>query len=256
MGTSKPNSLGGSPRWSGPRDELRDLAGEVIRPPAKQSAGGAVSLGNSLLKAQSADPRFLPLLEDCSIKVALRGLLALAEAVIVRRLSISALLKEYGIETVAESPGFALSKALDDGFIERLIQECAGKITDSDEKVRIAMLHAFVEMVTGEKAAQSLLKVTANEIHNALRQQNSLAIAGIFYSNYLATVLKFLVASSEAGLAPAAEQHINERLRRDYCDLIARKLVNRARSKGWNASSIPDRVSEWQDLLEGEQMHV
>jgi hypothetical protein len=215
---------------------------------------GVRAFGRQLLQAHHDDSRFLPLFEDCTIKLALKELLTLVSAVTIKKRTVQQLYNDYDIETSGNPPGLELSTALDDSLRKHLVGKC--EITDIFEKVRPAMINTFVEMLTGERKPTGLLKMTANEILTALRNANSMDIARNFYSNYLYNVLRFLISSNRSNIPPALEDKINDRLRSDFCDSIASKIVERARQKGWSASQIPEKTAEWMDLLITEEIYV
>jgi hypothetical protein len=281
MGSSSGNSVGSAPRWKEPRIILEDAARaqqadnidlesafeKAFRARGKnavKSTGGASGIdiggtsirafGRQLLQAHHDDSRFLPLFEDRSIKLALEELLTLVNAATIKKRTVQQLYKDYGIGTSGDPPGLALSRALDNSLRKHLVGRC--EITDVFEKVRPAMISTFVEMLTGEPKPTGLLKMAADDILTALRNANSMDIARNFYANYLYNVLRFLISSNRSNIPPDLEDKINDRLRFDFCDLIARKVVERARQKGWRAGQIPEKTAEWMDLLTKEEVYA
>lgn len=216
------------------------------------------ALGRGLIKAHRADPRFLPLLGDCAVRVALEELFALSRAATLKYRTQSdapRLFAEYGVN-MGKSVAIGLSRALDDRFRKQLVDKC-GEITDNAEKARLAMQQTLLEMLAKNGSPDDALKMSAAQIHDALRKTNAMDIARQFYKNYIFSVVEFLISSSHADITLVAEQAVLHQMRMTYCEEVADRLVRLARSKGWRAGEIPDRVEEWRDLLvEEEAAHV
>jgi hypothetical protein len=291
MGTSRSGSVGSSPQWKQTRDDLEDLVKAMaelagpprsIRIPGKGVGGGGGkisvggeghtrdvlvgpprsidvrSVGRRLIQAHRTDPRFLPLLGDCAVRVALDELFALSAAATLRHRTqrdAPKLFQEYGVNT-EKNVGLGLSKALDERFRKHLVEKC-GNITDNTEKARRAMQQALIEMLSADGGPDALLKMSANQIHDALRKTNAMDVVRQFYRNYIFNTIEVLVSSSHADISPVAEQAVLRQMRTVYCDEVAEQLVRRARSKGWRPGEIPEKVDEWRDLLvEEEEAHV
>jgi hypothetical protein len=190
--------------------------------------------------------------------VALEELFALSNAATLRyrtQRDASKLFAEYGIN-MGKSVAIGLSRALDDRFRKQLVEKC-GEITDNAEKARLAMQQTLLEMLAKDGSPDDALKMSAAQIHDALRKTNAMDIARQFYKNYIFSVVEFLISSSHADITLVAEQAVLHQMRMTYCEEVADRLVRLARSKGWRAGEIPDRVEEWRDLLvEEEAAHV
>jgi len=214
--------------------------------------------GKHLIRAHQSDPRFLPLLEDGAIKVALDELLVLSTAATLKYRTAGEagkLFKDYGVNT-EKSVGLGLSIALDERFKEHLVEQ-SNEITDNAEKVRLAMGSTLVEFLDDEANPDVVTKMSANEVYTALHKTDSMEIARRFYRNYLFNAIQFLVSSNRSGILAVAEKEILHQLRTTYCDEFASELVKRARKKGWRPGEIPEKVDEWRDLLfEEEEAHA
>lgn len=240
-----------------PREDPRAAPLEHARPVTVRP-GPMREFGKRLIKAHQSDPRFLPLLEDGAIKVALDELLVLSTAATLKYRTAGEagkLFKDYGVDT-EKSVGLGLSKALDERFKEHLVEQ-SKEITDNAEKVRLAMGSTLVEFLDDEANPDVVLKMSANEVYTALHKTDSMEIARRFYRNYLFNALRFLISSNRSGISPVAEKEILHQLRTTYCDEFASELVKRARKKGWRPGEIPEKVEEWRDLLfEEEEAHA
>ena len=214
--------------------------------------------GKHLIKAHQSDPRFLPLLEDGAIKIALDELLALSTAATFRYRTpgeAGELFRDYGLNT-EKSIGLGLAKALDGRFKKHLVAE-SKEITDNAEKVRLAMGSTLIELLDYEGNPDVVIKMSAKEIYTALHKTDSMEIARKFYRDFLFNALQFLVSSNRSGISPVAEKEILHQLRTTYCDAFASELVKRARKKGWRPGEIPEKVDEWRYLLfEEEEAHA
>jgi hypothetical protein len=214
------------------------------------------ALGKRLIQTSNLDARFSLALGDCPVRVVLDELIALSAAATLRyrtQRDAPSLFLEYGVN-IEKSVGVSLSKALDKRFRKKIAEKCES--ADNAEKARRAMQQTLLEMLAPEGVPDGLLKMTANEIHAALRKTNSMNIVRQFYRNYIYNGLAFLVSSSHLEIA-AAEQAVLSRLRTTYCEDVTKRIIGRAKEKGWLPSQIPQKFKDWEDLLvEEEKAHA
>ena len=137
-----------------------------------------------------------------------------------------------------------------------LIKKCK-KATDSAEKARQAIQPTLIDILSPDGTAGTFIKLNQDAIHAALRKTNSMKIVERFYANYLYNTVAQLVSSIHADISRTAEKNVLEGLRITYCDDVAKRIVKRAKEKGWRPSEIPDKADAWDDLLvEEEEVHA
>lgn len=215
------------------------------------------ALGKQLVAAGSSDRRFEPQLGDCAVKVAIDLLVGLFTAATIKyrtQRDTEKLLAEYGASG-ARNVANALAMALDKRYREDVVRKCR-KSTDSSEKARQAMQRTLIDILSPDGTPGAFIKLNADAIHAALRKNNSMKIVERFYANYLYNTMETLVSSIHADINPKAEKNILSGLRVTYCDDVARRIVKRAREKGWRASEIPDKAGDFVDLLTEEEVHA
>ena len=233
--------------------------GSVAPGPAGSAAPRSIrALGKRLVAAGSSDRRFAPQLGDCAVKVAIDVLIGFFTAATLKyrtQRDTDKLFIEYGIGG-ARNVATALAKALDQRFREDLIKKCK-KATDSAEKARQAIQRTLIDVISPDQTPSAFIKLNADAIHTALRKMNSMKIVERFYANYLYNTMELLVSSIHADISPVVEKNVLSGLRVTYCDDVARRIVKRAREKGWRPSEIPDRADDWDELLvEDEEVHA
>jgi len=245
---------GGTPKTAGGMGGGASISQEAAAPTAPRSIR---ALGKRLVAAGSSDRRFEPQLGDCAVKVAidlLVGLFTLATIKYRTQRDTEKLLAEYGISG-ARNVATALAMALDKRYREDVVRKCR-KATDSSEKARQAMQRTLIDILSPDGTPGAFIKLNAEALHASLRKTNSMKIVERFYANYLYNTMEILVSSIHADINPKAEKNILSGLRITYCDEVARRIVKRAREKGWRATEIPNKSGDWADLLTEEEVHA
>ena len=286
MGTSRSGSVGSTTRWKVTRDDVKAIADALLAgvaisiPQTKLSDGGKAgglgaagsipqsgtgtpmvprsirALGKRLVESANADDRFVLQMGDCAVKVAIEVLLELFNAAKMKyriQRDTDRLLAEYGISGT-KRVAVGLAKALDQRYRENVIKKC--KKATKTEEARMAMHDTLIDILSPDGTPGAFVKLSADEIHAALRRSNSMKIVERFYANYLNKTLEFIVSSLQADISPKAEKNVLKALDVTYSDYAGRQIVKRAQEKGWRAGEIPDKADEWLDLLVAEEAHA